>query len=245
MDRRGAVRVPAFIPEILSVSHWQQRDIGHTKADANTSYVLIEVSVFFIAIVCSLAVRSSALGLRSVGRYIYTCTCLSFARPGNGCQWGAGGQRYSWRERRRPTNKQTRKAINRLSMYTQFIYLYLVATHSHKMSSTTTPRSLLLVIMATAICMLPLSAAQSGPQAALIPPCVVRSFLSRSLPFSGASRFDENIEFVADHHRVRRTENLRPPGHRLRQLHARRPILSLRAPGRDSEQHFCLCGEEL
>jgi hypothetical protein len=40
------VRVPAFTPEGLSVSHWQQRVFGRTKADANTSYVMIEVSVF-------------------------------------------------------------------------------------------------------------------------------------------------------------------------------------------------------
>jgi hypothetical protein len=104
------------------------------------------------------------------------------------------------------TNKQTDQKGHQPSFY---IYLYLVVTHSHKMSSTTTPRSLLLMVMATTICTLPLSAAQSGPQAALIPPCVVRSFLSLDpCPFSDVSRLDESIEFVADHHRARR--NRRP-----------------------------------
>jgi hypothetical protein len=40
-------------------------------------------------------------------------------------------------------------------------------------------------------------------------------------------------------------ENLRPPSHRLRQLHDRRPILPLRAPGRDLEKYLCVCGGEL
>jgi len=58
-----------------------------------------------------------------------------------------------------------------------------------KMASFTTPRYLLLTILALAVCMIPLSAAQTGPQAALIPPCVVRCSLSRSLSFSSASKW--------------------------------------------------------
>lgn len=99
---------------------------------------------------------------------------------------------------------------------------------------------LLITILATALCMIPLTAAQSGPQAALIPPCVV-SRSSRSSP----SRVVLILKIRVPKTNCYCIENLRPSSHCLRQLHARRPILPLRAPGRHLEQHLCLCAEEL
>jgi len=72
-----------------------------------TTYVLIEVTVFLHRY-CLLAVRSNNLDLRSAAtKQIYIFVYHFHNR--NGCQWGADGQGYSWRERRRPTNRPERR----------------------------------------------------------------------------------------------------------------------------------------